>query len=811
MTFHIKSLSRSLTCLMISGITILFFICLLPVSSNAKTIKPKWKKELSCIEIGKLFRYRIKHCPKKAKVQFYSNHTSRATIHRKTGLLQAKKSGNVVITAKIQQNRKKTKRLKTRIRIIKKSKPTKNNTTLDLSKKITKKESPSDPSGILTNVTFTVAESIHPWDHSIILYSNRILLQSEVQGTSLSLMQLTTDTHSKRDPSLTAHFHSLSANGKSVTYRLNEESSHKMCPGNGTLDGKYLVTSTMFHEPLYTTYQERLSSHNVNGFVLDSQQRSLPLVSVKLYSNIGNILLAETTTDQNGYYQFQNITENNITLTAELKDYDTISLSSLNPFGKNICQNIIMHPSATKDLAVSCQILDEQNNPITDTAVVLTTESNITSDGGFLSTEEKPGRLFLKGFVDSKGTILFANQKSIHGKGYTRIKYYHDQSLPEYCEMKMPISDSVISDPCHSFNRQENYVLTVFPKTNGSSMPKDYEMTSFSFSFAPLLSDHLLVQVHLRELPTTSAEKLSIQADDLKMTPSNYDYTLYDRNGYTLFQTNLSPLSADHVQDYSKQLTLALQNQKIRLQNGNYFAAITASSSTDPVCSAVTIQPVHIQNQKISATHFQLSACQTFHALVLADCNSEQMEPISFNLYQKSDTAWIFIGTYTTSSFTDIYTKQRAYLKIQIPLSDASYLFELTNQKYQISSGAALTVLSGQSITSVPEHQIQIINHSKNIEIPTEQQITSDLLKYSPLTPNLISFHHAYYDSSTTYPNTVYAYYQPNGEFTSLLFTTPALSPIHNTTSTLICDRLQNGTSISTTQTTYSTTPFFVT
>ncbi len=812
MTFHIKYLSRSLNGLIITAITLFCIICLLPVTSHAKTARLTWKKERSSIEIGQSFRYRIKHCPKKAKVQFSSSHTSRATIHPKTGLFRAKKSGNVVITAKIFQKRKKTKRLKTRIRIIKKSKITKKNTTSDLPKKVSKKESTSDPSRIVTNATFTVAESIHPWNHSIILYSNRILLQSEVQGTSLSLMQHTTDTPTKKDLGLTAYFHSLSDDGKSVTYLLNEDSTRKMCPGNGTFDGEYLITSDFFQKPLRTRYQERLSFHCVNGFVLDSQQKSLPQVSVKLYSENGNILVAETMTDQNGYYQFQNISKKNVMLTAELEGYNRYSLPSLHPINQNICQNIILHPSSTKDLAVTCQILDEQNRPITDTAVVLTTESNITSDGGLLNANQKPGQLFLKGFVDSKGTIQFANENSISGKGYTKIKHYYDQSLPEYCEKKIPISDSVICDPSYSLNRQVNYVLLVFPKTDGSRMPRDYEMTSFSFSFAPLLSNHLLVQVHLRKLPSTSAEKLSILANDLDILPSNYHYTLFDENGHMLFQTNLSPLSENQEQDYSKQLILALQDQEICLHNGNYFAAVTANSSTDSVCSAVAIQPVQIVNQKLSATHFQLSTYRTLHALVLADYNSKQVEPVSFILYQKSDTTWIPIGTYATSSFTDIYSKQKAYLDIPVTLSDATYRLVPAHQKYHISAGATLTVSSGQTIiTSVPEHQIHIKNNLMDPEISITQQITSELLQFSPLAPIQISFDPAYYNSSTTYPNTVYAYYQPNGEFTSLLFTTPGLSSILNTPSSFICDRLQNGTSISTTQIAYSTTPFFVT
>lgn len=811
MTLQIKYLSRFLTFFIFTAITLLCFLCLFPASSNAKTRKPKWKKEITSIETGKTFRYRIKHCPKKAIVQFSSNHTSRASIHRKTGLLQARKTGNVVITAKIKLNRKKQKQLKTKLRVIHKSVSIKKNTTTNQPKKIAKKESPSDSSGILSNVTFTVAESIHPWNHSILLYSNRILLLSEVQDTSLSLIPFTTTSHSKKDLVLSANFLSLSADGKSVTYRLSEDSARKMCPGNGTRNGKYLITSDMFQNALYTKYQERLCPQSVNGFVLDSHQRSLSQVSVKLFSDSEDILLAETVTDQNGYYQFQNITKNNVTLRAELKGYDTYSLSSLNPTDQNICQNIIMHPTSTKDLAVGCQILDEQNHPITDTAVVLTTKSNITSDGGFLRTEKKPGTLFLKGFVDSKGTILFTNQKSIHPNGYTQIKHYYDHSLPEYCEETLPISDSIISDPCHSLNRKENYVLTVFPKTDGSSMPKDYEMTSFSFSFAPLLTDHLLVQVHLRELPFTSAEKLSIQADHLEKLPDIYHYTLYDKNGHLLFQTRLTPSSENDRQDYSKQLNIALHDQKIRLQNSNYFAAVTAFSSSNPDYPCTTIQHVQIKNQKLSDTQFQLATCRTFHALVLADSNLDQVDPICFHLYQKLNTTWIPIGTYKTSVFSDIYAKQKAYLTIPVSITDTSYLLVPTDHKYLISSGAILTVSSDKTIiTSVPEHQIQIIHRPIDTENSTEYKITSELLQFSPLAPNVISFYHAFYASSATYPNTVYAYYQQNGEFTANLLATPGISSVHNIASAFICDRLQNGTSISTTQTTYSTTPFFV-
>lgn len=83
---------------MIVVIMITFCIGLFPLNSKAKTANPKWKKQPSSLEIGKTYHYRIKHCSKKATIRFSSNHSSLASINHKTGLLRAKKAGNVVIT-----------------------------------------------------------------------------------------------------------------------------------------------------------------------------------------------------------------------------------------------------------------------------------------------------------------------------------------------------------------------------------------------------------------------------------------------------------------------------------------------------------------------------------------------------------------------------------------------------------------------------------------------------------------------------------------------------------------------------------------
>ncbi|MDE6566787.1 MAG: carboxypeptidase-like regulatory domain-containing protein, partial [Lachnospiraceae bacterium] len=510
---------------------------------------------------------------------------------------------------------------------------------------------------------------------------------------------------SKIDLPLKAYFSSLSADGKKITYQLNSDSSKKLCPGNGTLDGEYEITSDFFPNSLRTQYHERIHKNSICGFILNTSQTSLANVSVKLYIDSQNTAIASTTTDSNGYYEFQNITDKNITLQAELENYDTYSLSPLNPSGQNICQNIIMHPNSIKNLAVTCQILNKQNQAVKNTAVILTTKnadftantSSIHSSDQVPPTDGKTENFFLQGIVDSNGFISFANQETINSDNYTQISYHSNQSIPEYLHAKMPVSDSIVHNPLHVMTRNQDYILYVFPATDGSTIPRDYQMESFSFSFDSLLSDSLFLQIQLQDLPLLKAGKVSIQPDTLSNSVSSYHYSLYDKKGNELFQTSLSPLSKDIQNDYSKQLTAALQYDKVRLVDGDYYAAVTAFSSisstkadsSDIVESAIsgtTILPIKIQNNTSSPASFILSPCQIFHSLTFINNYDENLENLSFILYQKQDTSWFPVGTYTTNSFTSIHSGQKAYLNIPVSSGTDYYLKPLSTE-YQITSG----------------------------------------------------------------------------------------------------------------------------
>ncbi|MCM1234969.1 MAG: carboxypeptidase-like regulatory domain-containing protein [Ruminococcus flavefaciens] len=834
-----------LTCFIITIISSIWYNTQFPLYSAAKTKRPSWKKEISSLEVGKTYRYRIKHCPKKSKIQFSSNHKSIATINSKTGLLRAKKKGAVRITAKIRYSNKKIKKIKTKIQITKKQIiVTKKNNSSSPPNKIIKKNQVNDNSSILDNVSFSVAETINPWNHSIMLYSSRILLQPEIQNTELILIPTTAKANSKTNSSLTAHFSSLSEDGKTITYLLNADSTKKLCPGNGTQDGEYQITGSFFQNTLQTEYHERIHINSINGFILNSNQTSLEDVSVKLYSGTQDTPIASTTSDENGYYEFQNITENVITLKAELEYFESSSISIQNITKQNVCQNIIMHPSTSiQNLAVSCQILDKQNQPVKNTTVILMANDIDLSAETFSDTEQllksKSEALFLQGLVDDNGLISFANQKNISSDNYSKITYHSNQSLPEYLHEKMPVSDTIIYDSQNLITYHQKYTLYVFPSTDGTTIPKDYQIESFSFSFDPLLSEQLFFQIKLEKLPILSAEKVSINTDTLVDSDFNYRYILYDHTGKELFQTTLNSISQDNKNDYSKQLSTAFQKENIRLADGSYYVSLTAYNSnsstksiitdmgqahlkavsedteqspSETISSNIEIVKVQIQNSVISSVNFTLSPCQTYHTLVYTDFNEKSIDEISFVLYQKLDTTWFPVGTYTTDSFIPIHSGQKSYL--QFPVStEKSYKLVALNSDYEIHSGAYFEISLNDEFSSsdTPEHQIILTPNSDQANNENTNSDISNPLAYLHLCTNKTHFYEEYFSNSVTYPNTVYAFYQADGTFTSLLFATPSFSSAENISSTLLYDRLQNGTNILTSQKSYSTTPFFVT
>lgn len=791
-------------CILYIFLTIVFMVPLFPVSCQAKTTKPKWKKEISSLRIGKTFHYHVKGISKKTKIYFSSNHVSRASIQRKTGLLRAKKSGDVVITAKIQRPHKKIKKLRTKVKII--AKKNTNSSLRSNDTPITQADTSANPSNthdpfLLDHVKFTVSKTINPWNHSLMLYSNRILLQSEVQNSTLTLSRITEKNAQNNAIKLTAQFSSLSKDGKTITYHLSDSSAQKICPGNGTQNGDYRITSAIFSGELQTHYQERIQPNSICGFAITEEGTALADVSITLSSSTSNIPLATTKSDHNGYYQFRDVIEKEIKLTAQLKNYDTFSLSPLHPEKQMLCQNIIMHPASTDKLTISCLITNSQEQPVTNATVMIT------------DNQQNP---LTWGEVDPKGQITFTNHDITTDKGYTMINYQNMISTPKYQKGKMPIADTILRNDEHPFSRNQQYRLYVIPATNGSSIPKDYHMVSFTFSFASLLSDQLFLQIHLQTLPIISVEKISINTDQISESFSYLDYLLYDNHGNRIFHTTLPSLTSHHDSNYSDSLSNIMQNHVLRLYDGKYYTSITAYSSKGQPISTTTILPVYIKNGILRPTTYSLTPAKVSRSLIYAKFPKDISDQISFDLYQKSDTIYFPIGKYTSDhliSITDSTSK--AYLDLNVLQPNTTYCLVPDNTDYTISSGAIFHTSSNTDdnvANPIPNHQIILTNTSVQNNITENLFSGYDLSNYFPLCIENQNLDSKFFASATSYPNTIYAYYQPDGKFTNMFFATPAFLLSNDDFSmTTIYNRLQNENVMYTSQASYRMTPFFVT
>lgn len=805
-----KIRSNQIAYILIIIMTMILTVNIIPTCSQAKTKKPKWKKEITSLTVGKTYRYRITGCSKKSIIRFSSNHKSLASIHPKTGLLRAKKKGSIIITAKIKEPHRKVKKIKTKLKITTKKKNTthssknnsnlaKNNTSSVSSDLQTKTK--TSHSTILDHVQFTVSKSINPWNHTLLLYSNRILLQSEVQNSTLTLSHSLSESNSNYANHLIANFVSLSGDGKTLIYQLSDASAQKICPGNGTQNGNYNITSTLFSDTLSSYYQECISSNSISGFAITSNSSTLANVSVSLYSNRSHMLLASTKTDQNGYYQFQNITTEDVTLTAQLENYDTFSTSIENLTGYPLCQNIIMHPFSINDLALSCQIVDTDEQPIKDATVII-----INADQELIS----------RGKVNTNGMITFANEISNSSKGYTLINYQNNNSIPFYYSENMPSSDNIITAENPLFSRNQEYSIYVIPTDEESNIPTEYHMASFSFSFASLLSEQLFLQVHLQDLPVLSIDKLSVNTDSLEENYSYFDLTLYSKDAISIFQTQLMPSAQISNNDFSKQLSLEFQNSSLRFHDGEYYIALTAYSYADQPISGTEILPVSIQNGMIRSLEFTLKPVIVSHSIIYANFSCDTTDPLSFYLYQQSNSLWFPIGIFSSDIFTTITTTtSKSYIDFPLLQENMTYCLVPDDSSYSITSGFLLQTTSEQEddvTNSIPDHQIIIAKTSTDDKTKDYLNQNCNLIDYISFCTFHQTFDDTFFSSSYSYPNTIYAYYQTDGTFLNIFLATPAFLQSNTTSSSdQIYYCLHNRDIIYTSQPSYRFTPFFVT
>lgn len=776
------------------NLLILFFIGILffslmnnPANTSAKMKRIKWKSQPSTLQVGKSFQYRISGNPKKSKIRFHSNHPKRAKINSKTGKLRAKKQGSVIITAKVTKKNKSAK-LKTKLKIV-----SFNDGTL----------ADSSNNSYLKNVQFTAADNINPWDHSLLLYSNRILLQQEVENTSIQLSPLSTKSNTNEN--YTASFRSLSSDGKCIRYQLSQADAEKMCPGNGTCDANYSISSSFFSGRLTIKYQERIIANSISGYVVSEKGTSLSGALIQLISESSDTTLATTRSDKNGFYQFTNIPNSFVRLTVSMTGFDSLNVKQLSPYGHALCQNLIMHSNNSDKLALSCQLVNSSKEAITSATVILT------------DTETQ---LSIEGQVDQTGCITFAASDDIDSKNYSYIKYQNQLASPVYQNKTFPTAEQFTCDSAFLFRRDTTYQLQILPTLN-LSVISDYVPLSFCFSFADIISDQIMFHITLQELPILSSDTISINTDTLNIEPDYYNYTLYSSAGSLLFQTILS---AQNNINLTKELNHLLLESSLRLLDGDYFLSISAFDENQIPISVTEIQSISITDGKLSSFDCHLSPASSLQAFLFAKMPKEQIHnPVSFTLYQEFSSIYFPITTCYADDFTRLNNNScQSLLTLSGIKSDTNYFLLPDISTYCITSN--LTMQKSNSLKNIHEdairHGISFHTKTPSFQIiltvadswePSENIEQNINIKHNDISWDIpiISLSRNYFDSSNTYPNTIYAYHQKDGSLLNISF--QSSTNISSAETSFIMNCFKNGTDICTNQSSYRLTPFFVT
>lgn len=290
-----------------------------PIISHGKTTKTSFENRYNAIYIGKTYKYNIVNPPKKAKIKFAVSNNKLATINQNSGILYPRKKGSVTIKAfitDINKNQKLT--LKKTVKI-KASKTVKKDTS----------EIPfSLPSTYVNSINYTVK-----------LKAAKIMQTSEVKSSYIQLV--------KQKHELKGQFKNLSANGKYITYELDNDAVKQLTPGDRTMDGTYTMSCSLSSRKLNINYAEHFVGQSVTGFVMTPGGNPVENANITISNNNFTV---NTTSDKNGYYNVRFPKPETVVLTVSCNNYYTRTIKDIYlKIPKSVCKNIVMHKKETSD------------------------------------------------------------------------------------------------------------------------------------------------------------------------------------------------------------------------------------------------------------------------------------------------------------------------------------------------------------------------------------------------------------------------------------------------------------------------------
>ena len=561
-----------------------------PIISHGKTTKTSFEKRYNDIYIGKTYKYNIVNSPKKAKIKFAVSNNKLATINQNSGILYPRKKGSVTIKAfvtDINKNQKLT--LKKTVKI-KASKTVKKDTS----------EIPfSLPSTYVNSINYTVK-----------LKAAKIMQTSEVKSSYIQLV--------KQKHELKGQFKNLSANGRYITYELDNDAVKQLTPGDRTMDGTYTMSCSLSSRKLNINYAEHFVGQSVTGFVMTPGGNPVENANITISNNNFTV---NTTSDKNGYYNVRFPKPETVVLTVSCNNYYTRTIKDIYlKIPKSVCKNIVMHKKETSDknsslLSAYFNIRSYDKQPVkleisscdatagvsssdttsnnlsrnstADTLLSDTTanalSNNSTADAYSNSqtfTTDESGGLFIspddaltskKLLSDADIITLSSTNKNISHKENIEAKNYPAFSYP--------------------FLYQKKYHVKIFSSAN-KSLQADCE---FYFSFDNFTSCNLIFDITLNQ-----TNKTIFPLSLLPLNPgSNIDLEKINYYHADLYQIGIpAPLCYfNFCENTPANFASKINSSELYLKNGNfYYAVFRALDYTNNIILSDILAPFKIEN-----------------------------------------------------------------------------------------------------------------------------------------------------------------------------------------------------------------------
>lgn len=561
-----------------------------PIISHGKTTKTSFENRYNAIYIGKTYKYNIVNSPKKAKIKFAVSNNKLATINQNSGILYPRKKGSVTIKAfvtDINKNQKLT--LKKTVKI-KASKTVKKDTS----------EIPfSLPSTYVNSINYTVK-----------LKAAKIMQTSEVKSSYIQLV--------KQKHELKGQFKNLSANGRYITYELDNDAVKQLTPGDRTMDGTYTMSCSLSSRKLNINYAEHFVGQSVTGFVMTPGGNPVENANITISNNNFTV---NTTSDKNGYYNVRFPKPETVVLTVSCNNYYTRTIKDIYlKIPKSVCKNIVMHKKETSDknsslLSAYFNIRSYDKQPVKleisscdatagvsssdttsnnlsrnstiDTLLSDTTanalSNNSTADAYSNSqtfTTDESGGLFIspddaltskKLLSDADIITLSSTNKNISHKENIEAKNYPAFSYP--------------------FLYQKKYHVKIFSSAN-KSLQADCE---FYFSFDNFTSCNLIFDITLNQ-----TNKTIFPLSLLPLNPgSNIDLEKINYYHADLYQIGIpAPLCYfNFCENTPANFASKINSSELYLKNGNfYYAVFRALDYTNNIILSDILAPFKIEN-----------------------------------------------------------------------------------------------------------------------------------------------------------------------------------------------------------------------